>query len=370
MTEFRTLGALRPAGRSGGVRSYLLGTLAALILAQGALLMIFGDALLPVLAHGLGSLTEVCQSLALRTLLWSGGLTLLFTAGIAVGMSALLTRPIQRLEAHLEALRGGDYRARSPQGGPRELRALADGLNDLAARLETSERARGALVSDLQHEVATPLASLRGYLEGLEDGVFRDDPEVWAACTRQLERLEVLLGDLSQLSAAEAGVSLRAAPLEAQALMQAAARSAAPLFARKGVILECLPVPSELWVHADAARVEQVLANLLSNALRHTPPGGRVRLQAAWDAGTVRFEVADAGEGIPREHLSRIFERFYRVDPSRSRASGGSGIGLTITRHLVEAHGGHIGVASEPGQGSRFWFTLPAPAGLNQVSAP
>jgi histidine kinase len=230
----------------------------------------------------------------------------------------------------------------------------------MAATLEKSEERRVQLMADVAHEFRTPLSNLRGYLEGLEDGVFAPE-ELAAPARRQLQRLERLADDLSLLSRVETGqVDLHPAEVAAVTLLDAVAEAFRPRFEAKDVTLEVAAAP-DVRVWADAERSGQVLTNLVANALRFTPAGGRVKLAVyAVGEGWVRFEVSDTGGGIPQGQLSLVFNRFYRGDQARAQQEGGgSGIGLTLAKQLVERQGGDIGVSSRLGQGSTFWFTLP-----------
>jgi histidine kinase len=211
------------------------------------------------------------------------------------------------------------------------------------------------------HELRTPLATIKGSMEGLLDGVLPAEAATFQQIYHEADRLQRLVYDLQELSRVEAGAfELKRRPAHIRDLVEATAARLGRQFEEKGVALET-DVPADLPpVPLDEDRVGQVLINLVGNALQYTPSGGRVRVAACRQAGELRVAVSDSGIGIAPEHLSLIFTRFYRVDRSRSRAGGGSGIGLTIAKHLVEAHGGHIWAESAgPGQGSTFTFTLP-----------
>jgi signal transduction histidine kinase len=254
-----------------------------------------------------------------------------------------------------------------PADGRDELGVLAASFNEMAAALEDTERRRLELLGDVAHELRTPISTLEGYLEGLLDGVVEPRAEVWALLHDETRRMQRLVDDLRDLWRAEARqLPLTLAPVAPAAIVQATVARLAPDFAAAGITLwTTLPddVPPVL---ADHDRAIQVLTNLLGNALRYTTAPGEVEIGAALAGGHVRFTVRDTGIGIAAEHLPHVFERFYRVDKSRSRALGGSGVGLTIARALVEAMGGRIAVASPgTGQGTTFTFTLPV-AGLSQ----
>lgn len=283
----------------------------------------------------------------------------------AVAVSTFVARrivgPIQAMTRASRRIADGDYHHRLQPLGEDELGALAEAFNRMAARLESTERRRMALIGDVAHELRTPLASLAALLEGVVDGVLPAEPATLAEAQRELLRLQRLVSDLEELSRAEAGqIPLQRRPTRVHELVEAAVSRLAPQFDEKGVTIRDETPENLPAVDVDPERVLQVLLNLLGNALQYTPAGGEVRVTAERQGDQVRLAVVDTGIGIPAEHLPHIFERFYRVDKSRSRAGGGSGVGLTIARHLVEAHGGRIGAESAgPGRGSTFWFTLP-----------
>jgi signal transduction histidine kinase len=217
------------------------------------------------------------------------------------------------------------------------------------------------LIGDVAHEVRTPLALLRGYLEGLMDGVVEPSPALWTQLHGETTRLTRLIDDLQELSRVEAGrVPINRTAVAPASLVETAATRLAPQFAEKGVALHVEAGGELPRVFTDEERSLQVLTNLLINARRYTPAQGEVFLDVRPDGEAVRFVVRDTGIGIAGEHLPHVFDRFYRVDPSRSRALGGSGVGLTIAKALVEAQGGRIWVESAgAGQGATFSFTLP-----------
>jgi histidine kinase len=248
-----------------------------------------------------------------------------------------------------------------------ELGQLAHSFNQMAATLEQTESMRQDLIANVAHELRTPLATIKGYMEGLIDGVFPAQAETYQLVYREADRLQRLVKDLQALSQVEAGAfSLDYRPVALTALIYQTAERLRPQFEDKGVKLEldlALDLPLTL---ADEDRLSQVLLNLAGNALQYTPAGGVVTITTHWQTTSsgkpdrVLIAIADTGLGIPTEHLPHIFTRFYRVDKSRSRAGGGSGIGLTIAKHLVEAHDGQIWAESVgTGQGSVFRISLP-----------
>jgi signal transduction histidine kinase len=283
--------------------------------------------------------------------------------------SRRIVHPVQEMMVASQRIADGHYDERvgvpGSESGPEdmdELGLLAASFNQMAARLERTETMRRELIGDVAHEMRTPLSSIKGYMEGLVDGVLPADQATFQLVHREADRLERLVYDLQELSRVEAGayeLDLHAVPVAH--LFQAAMDRLGRQFEDKGVGL-ALDLPDSLPpVRADEDRIGQVLLNLVGNALQYTPAGGQVTLRAHRAGSVVRLAVTDTGIGIPAEDLPHVFERFYRVDKSRSRVGGGSGIGLTIARHLVEAHGGEIHAGSEGrGRGSTFTFTLPA----------
>ena len=242
-----------------------------------------------------------------------------------------------------------------------ELGQLALSFNQMAEQLERTETMRRQLIGDVTHELRTPLTTIKGYMEGLMDGLLPANEESYSQIYREADRLERLVNDLQELSRVEAGAyELHLAPSSAGALIDQTIERLGRQYQEKGVTISKLVAPDLPPVLVDEDRISQVLINLVGNALQFTPAGGRVQIKASSIAGWVQIEITDTGIGIPGEHLPHLFSRFYRVDKSRSRQIGGSGIGLTIARHLVEAHQGRIW-AESPGadQGSTFAFTLP-----------
>lgn len=294
------------------------------------------------------------------------GVAILVAVITAIAISGVLTvrltRPLHALATGATRIAGGRYDERTPVTGPTELAALAESFNQMAGALEHAERRRRVLLADIAHELRTPLATIEGYFEGLTDGAIAPDAETWQVLRSESRRLARLVDDLSLVSRAEERqLHLRRERIDLTHALADAARAAAPSYAEKGVAIIEDYAGRAPAVIADPDRLAEVFANLLENALRHTPPGGRVTVTAGRRGRDAQIVVADTGEGIPPEHLGRVFDRFYRMDPARSRTTGGSGIGLTITRAIVDAHGGSIRAESDgPGRGARFVITLPA----------
>ena len=299
------------------------------------------------------------------------GLTvaLLAATAVAVTVSVFVTRriarPVRGLAAAARDIAAGRYDVQlpTPALGP-EFDTLTSSFAEMADQLAAVEATRRRLLADLAHEMRTPVATLDGYLIGFEDGVATLDPDTAAMLRAQTRRLARLAEDISAVSKAEEHqLDLHPLSTPPAALVEAAAAAAGDRAAERGVTLQTSVTPGLPALTVDPDRIGQVLSNLLDNALRHTPPGGQVRICATSGDGAVTLEVADTGGGIPADHLRHVFERFYRVDAARDRIHGGSGIGLTIAKALVEAHGGTITVASSPGTGTTFTVTLPAASG-------
>ncbi len=289
----------------------------------------------------------------------------LFASLIAVGMSFLIsqriTRPIRLLNQASHQIASGSYTTPIAPSSNDELGELTTSFNQMATTLAQTETMRQQLLADVTHELKTPLASLNAYLEGLQDRVLAETPETYQQMQQEVRRLQRLVQDLQQLSRAEAGqLHLKQDTCEATQLLNAAVEWLSPQFEEKNIALTTHFPPSPAYFAGDADRMSQVILNLLSNALHYTPSGGQVHLNLTPQDSLLHFSVQDTGIGLTPEALSLIFMRFYRVDKSRSRESGGSGLGLTIAKHLVEAHGGKIWAESDGlNRGSTFHFTLP-----------
>jgi two-component system sensor histidine kinase BaeS len=277
-----------------------------------------------------------------------------------------VTGTVRGLAGASAALAAGSLDTRMPVTGEDEVGALARSFNEMAARLEQTEQRRRELLSDVAHELRTPLATIDGYLEAVDDGVMQADVRVLASVRGEVQRLTRLADDLQRVSRAEERqLDLHLSRVAPQELVETARAAAAPAYADKGVRLSTATGDAVPAVQVDPDRLGEVLANLLENALRHTPGGGSVTLGAhANGNSTVELAVSDSGDGIAAEHLPRVFERFYRADRARDRAGGGSGIGLAIAKAIVEAHGGRISAESAgPGRGATFRVALPARSG-------
>ncbi len=321
-----------------------------------------GDALGVVPPGVSHHLDEAFAQALLLSLAFGIGAATLTAAVVSWILATRIVRPVRGLASAARRVSRGDYQTRVQLEGADELTVLARAFNELAGSLDSAEQRRRRLLADLAHELRTPLATIDAYLEGLADGVVQPDPGTWALLRAEAGRLGRLTDDIAKVSRAEERqLDLRVRTAPAQELLAAAAAAARSGYAEKGVRLELDAARGDASVAVDPDRFAEVLANLLENALRHTPPGGAVGLAAAPAGEDVLFTVSDTGEGIAPAELEQVFERFYRADPARSRDRGGSGIGLTIARALVEAHGGRISAESAgAGQGAAFRITLPA----------
>ena len=301
------------------------------------------------------------QDAARTALLAAFAIALVAAIIVALALSSRIATPVTRLVAAARRVSTGHYSERVPESGEGEIGELAETFNAMAGSLEATERRRLQLVGDVAHELRTPVATLDGYLEGLQDGVVEPAPETWTLLRRETGRLNRLVDDLSQLWRAEARqlpltmeaveVSTLAADVIEQFRAQAASRS----------LSITADLTTGLAVQADRDRLAQILGNYLSNAIRYSTDGSDIVVSAQRAEGEVTIAVRDHGPGLTPEQRDHVFERFYRIDPSRSRALGGSGIGLAIVRALVDAMGGRAWAESDgPGTGSTFLVSLPA----------
>lgn len=286
------------------------------------------------------------------------------TAAVIVSLfvSHRIVQPLQTLSLVSRRLAQGSYHERTILPSDDELAELSHSINQLAEALEHTERRRMTLIADVAHELRTPLTTIEGYMEGLMDGMIPPGQQAYSLVLRESVRLQRLVSELALLSRIEAGeVPVLPSALRLHDVVELVAEQLAPMCdAQQITFVVDLPLDlPELW--ADRDRLKQILLNLLGNALRYTPPKGTITIDAQPVDGAVQITVRDTGIGIPAEHLPHLFERFYRVDKSRTRSSGGTGIGLTIVRHLVHAHGGEVWAMSDgPGKGSTFSLTMPA----------
>ncbi|MGB8647585.1 MAG: ATP-binding protein [Anaerolineae bacterium] len=299
---------------------------------------------------------------------------LLFSGGIAMSLgyflASAITDRVRLLDAAARELAKGNLQVQAPVTGADEVASLGHTFNAMTKQLQATDRKqreldamRRDLVAWAGHDLRTPLASLRVTVEALADGVVSDPATVeryLQTAQRDIRSLSQLVDDLFELAQLDAGgLVLECANNSLSDLISDTVESFSAQAGQQGVRLEASSAPGVDPVYMDALQMGRVLNNLVSNALRHTPAGGTVTVRAYTSPSGVQVEVSDTGEGIAASDLPRVFERFYRGEKSRSRATGGAGLGLAIVRGVVEAHGGAISVESEPHQGSRFHFSLP-----------
>ncbi|HET9223012.1 MAG TPA: ATP-binding protein [Roseiflexaceae bacterium] len=331
-----------------------------------------------------------------RSLLLAAGAAGLVALLLTAALSRRILGPVEALTAAARKMEKGDLSQRVTVRSQDEIGELARAFNAMADGLARIEQLRRHMVTDVAHELRTPLTNIRGYLEALRDGVARPDAPLIDSLHEEALLLNRLVDDLQDLALVEAGqLRLARSPVALGPLVEAAVSALRPALADKDLTIAVDLADDLPCADADAARVGQVLRNLLNNAIIHTPRGGSITVQATTDhrppttdhrpttndqsqeptrktpcltrspahpftrSPSIVVRVSDSGPGIAPEHLPHIFERFYRADRARARATGGAGLGLTIVKQLVEAHGGQVWVASVPNQGSTFAFTLP-----------
>ena len=313
------------------------------------------------MGEAMADATLVAFTDAMRQALIAATVIAVITATVvSLGVAARIARPITALARAAYRVADGHYAERVSADEPGELGTLATSFNEMAGSLEETERRRLQLVGDVAHELRTPLTTLDGYLEGLEDGVIEPSAQTWSLLRMETARLTRMVNDLSELWRAEAHqLPLRIDAVDAAEVAREVGDRFAPQAHPRGITIE-LPQAAVVAM-ADRDRLAQIFSNYLSNALRHAPDGSTIRVAAARTPAHVRVSVSDEGPGLARDQLDAVFERFYRVDPARSRAGGGSGIGLAIVRALAEAMGGQSWAESPgPGLGSTFLVELPA----------
>ena len=328
---------------------------------DGPILVVSTDLSLPVQPQAVSSSPEQSFLGSLKSSFWEA----LLLAGLVALLLALLfsyqiLKPIRALTEVANRMEKGDLSQRVKTRAKDEIGKLAHAFNTMADSLARSEQLRRNMVSDVAHELRTPLTNIRGYLEALQDRVVQPTQEIIASLYEESLLLSRLVADLQELSLAEAGqLCLICRPLALEELIVKAVYALQLQAEGKQIAIHVDISPGLPKIEADPERVAQILRNLLSNAITHTPVGGEIFVNAWVEEDEVRVSVQDSGEGVAAEHLSNIFERFYRADASRARATGGTGLGLAIVKQMVQAHGGRVGVESHPGQGACFTFTLP-----------
>jgi signal transduction histidine kinase len=327
--------------------------------ATGALL---GTALLAPSSALTGSAPQPFAGVVADALLVAAGASFVVALLLSLLLSRTITSPITAVIGAARRLQRGELDARVKTAASGELAELASSFNAMADGIDAANQQRQQMVADVAHELRTPLTVLRGYLEALADGVIAPTPERLRGVHAEAVHLQHLVEDLQDLALAESTqLVMDQAPVDLPELVRTIADGFAIQAREKDIELSASVQGEVPGIIGDARRLGEVIRNLVANAIAYTPAGGRVGVQVrARPEGGVEVSVTDTGIGISQADLPNVFERFYRTDKSRTRATGGAGLGLTIAKRLVEAHGGKIGVESAPGQGSRFWFTLPA----------
>ncbi|MFZ5827536.1 MAG: sensor histidine kinase [Bacillota bacterium] len=294
---------------------------------------------------------------ARRYLILAGAVTLVLGTLLALMLARSLTRPVQAMERATRSIARGDFSVRVPVDSSDEIGRLGEAVNQMTAQLDAFETRRREFLANVAHELRTPVSYIRGYTQAMAEGLVTDPAErerYQKIVQDEAVRVGRLVDDLMDLAQMEEGqMAFEQHPLDLRVPVEQAAETVRPLAEEKGVSLTIdLPaqLPSPL---ADGQRIQQVVFNLLDNALRHTPSGGAVQVTARAEAGGVTVSVSDTGEGIDPSLVPLIFERF------QGRRVGGRGLGLAVVRSIVRAHGGEVGVESKPGEGSTFWFRLP-----------
>jgi signal transduction histidine kinase len=310
---------------------------------------------------GFSALLFFSQNL-LRPLLEAALITAVVAGVLASLIARSIAQPLRRMAGLAQGIARGDYNQVAPEAGPDEVRSLAASLNSMARQVQATQQGQRDFLANVTHELRTPLTSIQGFAQAMLDGAVDSPAGLQRAATiihTEAERMRRLVDGLVELARLDAGLrTLARAPVDLRALLSAIVEKFGLRAESAGVTLQA-DLPASLpVVSGDADRLAQVFNNLLDNALKHTPAAGRVTVAAAPAPGGVAIRVADTGRGIPPEDLDRIFERFYQVD--KSRAAGGLGLGLSISREIVAAHGGRIEVESTPGAGTTFTVTLPA----------
>jgi signal transduction histidine kinase len=304
-------------------------------------------------------------------LVWVGGCGLslalpILALALAVRAFRRIATPLAEVMSAADAVANGDLGVRVPVHGPGDFQRLAVSFNRMTAELARADQQRRNLTADVAHELRNPLHIIQGNLEGVLDGVYGPTPEHIGATLEETRALARLVDDLNTLALAEAGqLPMKWEAVDVPAFLADVSTSFSGPADAAGIVLTAVSTPG-LTLNADIGRLDQVLGNLVANALRHTPRGGAITLRAepvnpAGEPDAIRIVVSDTGEGIPAEDLPYVFDRFWRGDRSRARVGGaGSGLGLAIARQLVHAHGGRIGAESAVGRGTTFTIELPA----------
>lgn len=305
--------------------------------------------------------TRIAFDDAVRSALLAAGIIAVVTAVVvSLALSSAIAGPVTRLVTAARRIAQGHYAERVAEGGEGEFAELASSFNAMTGSLEATETRRLQLVGDVAHELRTPLSTLDGYLEGLEDGIVEPTAETWRLLRTETARLTRIVNDLQDLWRAEARqLPLKIEPIDAGAVVRDVVERIGPMAAARRMHIDADVPPGPLLVQADRDRLAQIITNYLTNAVRYSADGSTISVAVQAGASVV-VSVRDQGPGLTPDQRSQVFERFYRIDPSRSRALGGAGIGLAIVRALAEAMNGRAWAESDgPGTGSTFAVALP-----------
>jgi signal transduction histidine kinase len=291
-----------------------------------------------------------------RLLIWAACISLAFAVVVGLLMARGIGVPLSRVAAAAGRIGAGDLAVALPEkSGIREIDGISASMNSLSRSLSSQEALRKRLTADMAHEIRTPLATLQSHIEALIDGVWQPDRGRLEGLHGEILRVARMVSDLESLARYDSqSLGLERTDTDLSALVMKIVKNHEPQFQAKGVALISRAAAGPIRAYVDPDRTSQVVVNLLSNALEFTPAGGSVEVSVQINGGDAAIRVSDTGCGIGPEDLPHIFERFYRADPSRSRSTGGSGIGLAITKAIVDAHGGAITAESGPGKGSVF----------------
>jgi signal transduction histidine kinase len=318
------------------------------------------------------AVTVVVFYIGVHAGLWpsiAGGVSGLVALGVVFVLARGMTSPLREMVEATEAMARGDFSKRITATSHDEIGTLARSFNQMAAELAETDRLRRDLVANVSHELRTPITALQAVLENLVDGVAPPDPETLRTMLAQVERLGRLVQQLLDLSRLESGtVPLDRRPFDVEPMLDHALRESR--LHATDVHFQVEMVPRAFTLEADAERLHQVVANLVENAARHSPPGGTVLVRATAAPDGARLEVVDSGPGIPDADAARVFERFYRADTARSTSAGGAGLGLSIARWIVELHGGEIHVEKNLPHGCRMVATVPGRVEVLPASTP
>jgi two-component system, OmpR family, sensor histidine kinase BaeS len=352
----------RPAGMAARIAllAVLVMVVAVAVIAIGVLVV--AQSAFSQLMVQAGQSAEVARTMFDHSVVTVFTVATLIAAVVGVGLAVLLAlrlaRPLREIAGAARRVARGEYAARVGRSGPEEMTSLADSFNQMAEALEEQEGMRREFIINAAHELSTPLTNLQGYLEALRDGVIPPSAAQFQSLQEEVERLVRLSRSLQTLAQEQPPSDTAATEtIDLVPAVGSAVELARPAFDSRNIQLQ-LRLPDRLPARAQPDQLAQVLANLLQNASRYTPPGGMVTVTAESRPGDALVSITNTGDGIPQQDLMHVFERFYRVEKSRDRVHGGAGIGLAIVKQLVESAGGRVGAESHAGF-TRFWFSLP-----------